>query len=79
MKEQKDLNPSKRTQKEEDDILWNLKKELEVYRTKYWNEVKAIHTWRDMEWNMEKKRNEWRLFSIMLVAFIVILKLIRVI
>jgi hypothetical protein len=79
MTEQKDLNPSKRTQKEEDDILWNLKKELELYRTKYWNEVRAIHTGRDMEWNMEKKRNEWRLFSIMLVAFIVILKLIRVI
>jgi hypothetical protein len=79
MTEQKDLNPSKRTQKEEDDILWNLKKELELYRTKYWNEVKAIHIWRDKEWNMEKKRNEWRLCFIMFIVLMVILKLIKVI
>lgn len=76
---EKEVNPSKRSQENENSIVWDMKKELESYRKLYEVEYKKAYYWHNKEWEARQKENEWKLFSIILITVIVILKIVRVI
>lgn len=74
-----DLNPSKRSQEDEKDlIIWNMKKELKHYQECYEAEHSNVFFWKNEEWEMRRKKNEWAMLSILLITIIVLLKVIRV-
>lgn len=76
---EKEVNPSKRSQENENSIVWDMKKELESYRKLYEVEYNKAYYWHNKEWEARQKENEWKLFSIILITVIVILKIVRVI
>jgi len=76
--DKKKINPSKRTQGEDDAILFQIQKEKDYWQKAYIDQKVIVYRWKDREWEMEKKRNEWVLVSIMLgiLAFILIILLV---
>jgi intein-encoded DNA endonuclease-like protein len=74
------LNPSKRLQEDEKDILiWDMKKELKHYQELYEEEHMKTFFWHNEELEMRRKKNEWAMLSILLITILVLLKVIRVI
>jgi len=75
-----DLNPSKRSQEDEKDlIIWDMKKELKHYQELYEAEHMKTFFWHNKEWEMRRKKNECVMVSIVFITILVLLKVIRVI